>query len=941
MPEANQFDLDVFVSYSRKDKEWVRGVLLPRVEDAGLKAFIDFRDFRAGAPSIKECERGVVRCRKTLLILTPSYVESGWTEIENVMAQTLDPANANLRIIPLLRVNCQMPLRIGALTYIDLTDGADQELAWRQLLTALGKPPEPQPPREPQRAEWFLAHPYPMPPNFTGRQAERTMLNRWLSEDAAHPLLSLRALGGFGKSALVWHWLTHDVQPHIWPRAVWWSFYEGDATFEHFLFQALDYVSGDSVDVTKLSVKDSALRLLQVLRSPGTLLVLDGFERVLRAFGGMDAAYQGDVAKHEESDGDCISPVAELFLHHVALQPHVRSKVLLTTRLCPRVLEAKGGGLVAGAREEPVGQMQPADAVAFFHAQGIRGTRAEIEAACAPYGYHPLCLRLLAGLVLRDLQQPGDIATAQRLDVSGDLIQRQHHVLEMSYDCLAPSRQEVLGLIACFRSPVAYRSLTALADTTRDERAQLRKRGESKKESSSSRPCLAVGELDDDLLDLVARGLLQHDSREGRFDLHPIVRRYAYDRLAAADRAATHTRLRDYFAAVPAPEEVTKLEDLAPAIELYHHTVRAGQLDEAFALFRSRLNARLFYQLGAYQLTIDLLQALFPDGVDRPPRLTNALDQASTLNSLANCYSLSGQPRRAVPLFERHIAIHEVNRSWRDLAIGLANVSDDQVKIAILKIAEVNLRRSISLSREGEHKYDEAIGRQELGRALAYRGAYDESEVELTRALAMFEEIGTKQSQGVVWAYRALHELLRLRHSSQQDWRGAWARKSGRVLKPARRALELADEDARTHYANVRDYVRAHWLLGAAHRVAGRPGEADHHLQEALERCRRINMVDLEADILTDLARLRAATGAADEAQRLAEEALLVTQRSHYALQGADARIELARLALSRGDRAAAIEHAEEARLLATCDGPPDFTYAAAYAESSALVEQL
>ena len=134
----------------------------------------------------------------------------------------------------------------------------------------------------------------------------------------------------------------------------------------------------------------------------------------------------------------------------------------------------------------------------------------------------------------------------------------------------------------------------------------------------------------------MARGLLHHDTQEGRFDLHPIVRRYAYDRLAAPDRAATHTRLRDYFAAVPKPDKVTRLEDLAPVIELYHHTVRAGQLDEAAQLFRDRLVAPLYFQFGAYQLIIELLRALFPDGEDRPPRLKDQGDQAWTLNALAN-----------------------------------------------------------------------------------------------------------------------------------------------------------------------------------------------------------------------------------------------------------------------------------------------------------------
>jgi hypothetical protein len=546
---ADTFAYDVFIAYSSRDKAWVRRVLLKRIEQAGLRAFIDFRDFTRGAPSIKECERGVEMCGKTLLVLTPDYLQSGWADTESIMLQTLDPANRSLRLIPLLKVDCKKPLRIGGLTHIDFTDGADRDLAWRQLLTALGKPPEPEPPKEPRRAKWFLAHPYPMPPNFTGRDAERAMLSRWLETDTRHPLLIVRALGGFGKSALAWHWLMNDVGPAKWPRVVWWSFYEGESGFDNFLASTLRYLKGGRLDAEELSAKDAVRALLQILVSRGTLLVLDGFERELRAFGGLDAAYQGDDAKpqgqsatSEGNDRDCISPLAELFLRNVALQPDLRSRVLLTTRLRPRVLEAKGGGLLQGCREEELKQMQPADAVEFSRAQGIRGTRTEIERACAPYGYHPLSLRLLAGLIVGDFQQPGDIAAATRLDVSGDLIQQQHHVLETAYNSLTAARRALLGRIACFRSPVKYEALQALAASKQSVAVQ---KGKSKKKASPALQLAAsAGDLDSDLRDLVARGLLHHDTREGLFDLHPIVRRYAYDRVRARPRCRPHPPAR-------------------------------------------------------------------------------------------------------------------------------------------------------------------------------------------------------------------------------------------------------------------------------------------------------------------------------------------------------------------------------------------------------------
>ena len=443
---------------------------------------------------------------------------------------------------------------------------------------------------------------------------------------------------------------------------------------------------------------------------------------------------------------------------------------------------------------------------------------------------------------------------------------------------------------------------------------------------------------------MVARGLLHHDTKERRFDLHPIVRRYAYDRLAVPDRSVAHTLLRDYFAAVPKLDKVTRLEDLAPVIELYHHTVRAGQLDEAWTLFRDRLHNALYYQLGAYQLIIDLLRALFPDGEDRPPRLKDESDQAWTLNSLANSYSLSGQPRRAVPLIERQIAIREKQGDKGNLAIGLGNVADDRLKVGALRAAEANLRRRIALCREIKDEFNEAIGEQELGRLLACRGAYSESKTELAAALKVSGNRKHVQMQGTTWACRALRELLLLRSPSQSAIRNPQS-----AIELAGRALELADEDARTDYPVESDYVRAHWLLGAAHRVAGQADEAERHLHEAMERCRRINDVMDEADILIDLARLRAANpparsgqaGALDEAQRLAEEALLITERSGYVLQGADAHLELAKLARARGDKPTALTHAQEARRLATCDGPPDYTYQAAYDEADALLREL
>ena len=66
----------------------------------------------------------------------------------------------------------------------------------------------------------------------------------------------------------------------------------------------------------------------------------------------------------------------------------------------------------------------------------------------------------------------------------------------------------------------------------------------------------------------------------------------------------------------------------------------------------------------------------------------------------------------------------------------------------------------------------------------------------------------------------------------------------------------------------------------------------------------------------------------------------LVTKGHEVVLTETQSRFP-AQLALDAGERAAALEHARQARQLVACDGPPDYTYKAAYEEAGALVERL
>jgi hypothetical protein len=155
-----------------------------------------------------------------------------------------------------------------------------------------------------------------------------------------------------------------------------------------------------------------------------------------------------------------------------------------------------------------------------------------------------------------------------------------------------------------------------------------------------------------------------------------------------------------YFQALPGPEKVITLEDLAPVIELYHHLVKAGKYDEARELFRDRIHYPIYFQLSAYPLTIDLLREMFPEGEDRLPRLKHEATQAWTLNVMVNTYALSGQLTKAFPLFFLQHQLHEKNADKKNLAIDLGNLAQCQMVLGKISADGAHTIKSITLCSE-------------------------------------------------------------------------------------------------------------------------------------------------------------------------------------------------------------------------------------------------
>jgi len=144
----DEFRYDAFISYSHQDGNWVRNVLLARLESEGLRVCIDTRDFEVGVPSLVNIENAVDQSRKTLLVLTPNWLASEWTAFESLLVHSEDPAGRRRRMLPLMVQDCrdQLPKRLKMFTYLDLTDPAQLDTQMERLVGAVrAAPSQPSP----------------------------------------------------------------------------------------------------------------------------------------------------------------------------------------------------------------------------------------------------------------------------------------------------------------------------------------------------------------------------------------------------------------------------------------------------------------------------------------------------------------------------------------------------------------------------------------------------------------------------------------------------------------------------------------------------------------------------------------------------------------------------------------------------------------------------
>ncbi|MFZ4508197.1 MAG: ATP-binding protein [Fimbriimonas sp.] len=417
---------------------------------------------------------------------------------------------------------------------------------------------------------------------FIGRKAQLQTLTDWAKPSDSHSILLFESIGGNGKSMLTWEWVTKHAEAaregdDPWAGRFWYSFYEQGAIVRDFCQHALAYMTGKQLkDFAETPMADLRAELLTQLHARPWLLILDGLERVLVAYHRIDASEVPDEEANRPTDNildrdpcEAIRPEDNELLR--VLASAAPSKVLISSRLTPRVLLNPSGLPLPGVQRLVLPGLDDEDAEAMLRSFGVSGTSAGIRYYLSNYcANHPLVIGVLGGLINSPGPHRGNFDAwaadpdyGAKLDLSRlDLVQRRNHILLAALEALAPTSRQLLSSLALLTDAVDFDTLRAFNPhlppeptevkepeplqesnhwrTASDERkAELReqydnalaRRKEYEKALESWRNSPEVRDAAKRLMatieDLEERGLVQYDGRTRRYDLHPVVRGFA------------------------------------------------------------------------------------------------------------------------------------------------------------------------------------------------------------------------------------------------------------------------------------------------------------------------------------------------------------------------------------------------------------------------------
>ena len=426
-------------------------------------------------------------------------------------------------------------------------------------------------------------------------------------------ITGLIAFGGEGKSSLARHWLQRVMAAAAPPEAVFWWGFNSKPSVEEFLEAIIGRLAGPAWINRARSARARVEIVGNMLREGRYLFVLDGLE-VLQ----YQPDREGDT-RDEDRSSLLKSGLMKQFLEYFATPGH-HSFCLITSRL--PLLDFLD---IPGYQHRDVSRLNMTEGCELLRLSGALGTDETLARIGSLWGWHALTLSLLGTLAAARFA--GDVEAAshhfqERITVSpareptgaataGIAMQMDHvGVILAEYDAYLEQDERLLAeILAAFRLPVPRLASEAIwrlersANTENDEEDDT-----------------AVRALTAALKRLTAFRIINHTVDGDVYTVHPLIRNYYNRRLRqdAATAVRRHDLIAAYYLSLYRWRPTTTLDDFVPLIEAVYHRCQGGEFDRAFRIYWERIQQKRRFELtnghGAWELNIQILRLLFPDG---------------------------------------------------------------------------------------------------------------------------------------------------------------------------------------------------------------------------------------------------------------------------------------------------------------------------------------
>ena len=716
---------------------------------------------------------------------------------------------------------------------------------------------------------------------------------RWLDDawrDRVH-LVSIVAMGGVGKSALVNAWLA-SMRDRGWPeaeRVYGWSFFSQGTdrltSSDEFIDAALRWF-GDA-DPTRGSPWDKGERLASLVAKTRSILGLDGVEPLQWGAG-------------TELAGRFKDPALEVLVEQLGAQNN--GLCLVTSRVPIANLERLVGEKV---QQHDLNQLPDEAGAELLRARGVNGEDDELRAAVGEYKGHALALTLLASYLedvgesdIRRRREIGPLEEAERL---GGHAKRVMAAYERS---LGKAEVAILRLLGLFNRPAERDRIEALRAGPAVAGLTDALTGMSEREWNKT-----VARL--------RRTRLLETGEDKRIDAHPLVRQHFGEQLRKGQPEAWmegHRRLYEHLKST-AKELPESLGEMAPLYAAVVHGCKAEKYEEALVeVYKNRIQRRSDFfnraKLGAIGSEVAVLSAFFdPPWENLAPGLSES-DQAWVVGEGGVALRALGRLGEAEALTRLTLKRFLLLEDWNNAATAASTLTEILLARGDIDKAVDQAAASLGLADKSGYAYRRLIDRTTLAAALHAQGYRERSEKLFEEAEAMQKE--WQPALPRLYSVRGFHycDLLldRTRHAE--------------VLERAAQALQVVE----THHWLL-PIALDHLSLGRAHFLAAQGGEAGEleraagHLSQAVDGLRSAGRQDFLPLGLLARAALHLHTRAFDKVRRDLNEALSLSVRSGFRLHEADAHLGFARLTLAQGDPAKAREHLEKAQGIVTATG--------------------